>query len=250
MASLRTMLHAVYAVLCYALFMAVFLYAIAFVGDFGVGKTIDAPAGLGGWAAPLVNTLLLLVFALQHSVMARPGFKRWWAAVVPPSIERSTYVLVSSLVLGALFLAWQPMPAVVWDLRATAFGPLLSGLAWLGWLICLLSTFMISHFELFGLSQAWRRWKNHPASQASFKEVLFYRFVRHPLMTGFLIAFWATPRMTQGHLLFAFLMSAYILVGVWLEERDLLEALGDRYRQYRERVPMLVPFLRPCRSGR
>ena len=251
MPSLRAMLHAAYAVASYSLFLAVFLYTIAFVGDFGVAKTINAPVGLGDGAAVGVDLGLLALFSLQHSVMARPGFKRWWSALVPPAVERSTYVLLSSLVLALVFAAWQPVPAVVWDLRDTPLGPLLTGLTWVGWGVCLLSTFMINHFELLGLSQAWYRLKNRPQPQGFFKEVLFYRFVRHPLMTGFLIAFWATPFMTQGHLLFALLMTAYIGGGVWLEERDLLQVLGERYARYRERVPMLIPFVRSRpRQGR
>lgn len=252
MPSLRALLHAAYAVASYSLFLAVFLYTIAFVGDFGVDKTINAPVGLGGGVAVGIDTFLIALFALQHSVMARPGFKRWWSALVPPAVERSTYVLLSSLVLALVFAAWQPIPAVVWDLRDTPLGPLLTGLTWVGWGVCLLSTFMINHFELLGLSQAWYRLKNRPQPQGFFKEVLFYRFVRHPLMTGFLIAFWATPLMTQGHLLFALLMTVYIGGGVWLEERDLLQVLGERYARYRERVPMLIPFAqrRPRRGRR
>jgi len=233
-----------YAVISYTLFLASFVYAIGFVGDLLVPKSINGPVGLEGGAAVAINIAVLLVFALQHSVMARPAFKRWWTRFVPPAIERSTYVLLSTVALVLVFVAWQPIPAVLWDLRGTLAGQILSGLRWAGWLICLLSTFLISHFELFGLSQVWYRLKNRPMPEGDFKEVLFYRIVRHPLMLGFLIAFWATPLMTHGHLLFALVMSAYIVVGVLLEERDLTAALGASYARYRDRVPMLIPFLK------
>lgn len=237
-------LYVLYAAGSYVLFLASFVYAIGFVGNLVVPKSIDAPAGPGGWAALAINVAVLALFALQHSVMARPAFKRWWTRIVPPTIERSTYVLVSTAALVLVFVAWRPMPAVLWDLRGTLAGHALAALAWGGWLMCLVSTFLISHFELFGLKQVWYRLRDRPMPQGGFKETLFYRFVRHPLMLGFLITFWATPLMTHGHLLFAGLMSAYIVVGVMLEERDLSAALGATYARYRERVPMLIPFLK------
>jgi protein-S-isoprenylcysteine O-methyltransferase Ste14 len=236
--------HLVYAVFSYALFLASFLYAIGFVGDLWVPKTINAPGGEGGWAAFLIDALVLGAFAIQHSVMARPAFKRWWTRIVPTPIERSTYVLFSSLFLCLIFVAWQPLPTPVWDLRGTAAGQVLLALYALGWLVVLLSTFMISHFELFGLTQVWRRLRAEPAHASVFKEVLFYRFVRHPIMLGFLIAFWAAPLMTHGRLLFALLTTAYILVGIRLEEHDLIRQLGTAYQAYRARVPMLIPLPR------
>jgi protein-S-isoprenylcysteine O-methyltransferase Ste14 len=241
-------LHAAYAALSYVLFLASFLYAIGFVGDVGVPKTIDSPAGPGGWPAFLVDAAVLGAFAVQHSLMARPGFKRWWTRFVPAPIERSTYVLFSSLLLCLVFVAWRPLATPVWDLRGTPGGAVLLGLFLAGWAIVLLSTFMISHFELFGLSQAWRRARAQPASGSVFREVFFYRFVRHPIMLGFLVAFWAAPRMTQGRLLFAVLTTAYIFVGVRLEEHDLGRTLGGAYQDYRSRVPMFFP--RPWRRAR
>lgn len=236
--------HALYAVLAYALFLASFLYAVGFVGDLYVPKSIDAPVAAAGWTAFLIDAVVLGAFAIQHSVMARPAFKRWWTRIVPAPIERSTYVLFSSLFLCLIFIAWQPMPASVWDVRGTPAGQVLLALYALGWLVVLLSTFMISHFELFGLTQAWRRAQEMPVHDSAFTEVFFYRFVRHPIMLGFLIAFWASPLMTQGHLLFASLTTAYIFVGVRLEEHDLMQKLGATYQDYRARVPMFFPFLK------
>lgn len=237
------MLRRSYALICYIVFLASFLYAIGFVGDLFVPKTIDAPVAQTGWPALLIDALVLGAFALQHSVMARPAFKRWWTRFVAPSVERSTYVLLSSVLLGLVFVAWRPLPLPVWDVRGTPFAPLLLALQALGWLVVLLSTFMISHFELFGLTQAWRSARaQSPQPESPFVERFFYRFVRHPIMLGFLIAFWATPTMSQGHLLFALLTSGYVLVGVRLEETDLRAKIGQDYEDYRARVPMLVPF--------
>jgi protein-S-isoprenylcysteine O-methyltransferase Ste14 len=242
------MLRRSYALICYIVFLTSFLYAIGFVGDLFVPKTIDAPVTETGWPALLIDALVLGAFAVQHSVMARPAFKRWWTRYVASSIERSTYVLLSSLLLGLVFVAWRPLPAMVWDARGTWLAPLLLALQAIGWLVVLLSTFMISHFELFGLTQAWRSARaQSPQPEAPFVERFFYRFVRHPIMLGFLVAFWATPAMSQGHLLFALLTGAYILVGVRLEEADLSAKIGRDYEDYRARVPMLVPF--PKRRG-
>jgi protein-S-isoprenylcysteine O-methyltransferase Ste14 len=240
-----------YAALSYAVFLAAFDYAIGFVGNLWVPKAIDGPPGTAGTlVAFAIDACVLGVFAIQHSVMARPAFKRWWVRIVAPAIERSTYVLISSLLLALVFVAWQPLTAVIWDLHASAAGELLVVLYWAGWLIVLLSTFMISHFDLFGLAQVWRKLRGRPLPQAGFKEVLLYRFVRHPIMLGFVIAFWSAPVMTAGHLLFALLTTGYILVGVRLEEHDLMDAFGSAYARYRERVPMLLPFTRrPARSG-
>ena len=235
---------ALYSVLSYSLFLASFLYAIGFVGNLFVPKTIDAPLGAGGWTAIVIDAAVLGAFAIQHSVMARPAFKRWWTRIVPTPIERSTYVLFSSLFLCLIFVAWQPLPGIVWDTRGTLAGQVLLALFAAGWLVVLLSTFMISHFELFGLTQAWRRLREAPAADSAFKEILFYRFVRHPIMLGFLIAFWAAPTMSQGRLLFALLTSAYIFVGIRLEEHDLMQKLGATYQNYRARVPMLFPLPR------
>jgi protein-S-isoprenylcysteine O-methyltransferase Ste14 len=235
-------LGALFAAISYAAFLASFLYAIGFVGNLFVPKSIDAPAGPAGWAAFAIDAAVLGLFAAQHSVMARPAFKAAWTRIVSPSIERSVYVLVSSLLLVLVFWAWRPLPGIVWDWRGSAAGDALLALYGVGWLLVLLSTFMISHFELFGLTQAWRRLRNAPTPASSFKVVLLYRFVRHPIMLGFIIAFWSAPVMTYGHLLFAVLTTGYILVGIQLEERDLIAAFGNAYERYRQRVPMLLPF--------
>jgi protein-S-isoprenylcysteine O-methyltransferase Ste14 len=236
------MLYRLFSLISYLVFLASFLYAIGFVGDVLVPKTIDAPVGEGGWVAFVIDAAVLAAFALQHSIMARPAFKRWWLRFVPEPIERSVYVLFSSLLLCLIFVAWRPLPELVWDVRGSTAATVLMVLYAIGWLVVLLSTFMISHFELFGLTQAWRRAQAHVNDDAPFVERFFYRFVRHPIMLGFVIAFWSTPAMTHGHLLFAALTTGYILVGIQLEEFDLRAKIGAAYESYRARVPMLVPF--------
>ena len=231
----------VYSTACYALFLFVFLYAIGFVAGIGVPKDIDAGAPGAPLTALLANAALLLLFALQHSVMARPAFKRWWTRIVPLVAERSTFVLASSLALALLFWQWRPLPAPVWQVDEPALRVALQALAASGWLLVLGSTFLINHFELFGLQQAWRQ--GRPAPDTPFVTRAFYRIVRHPLMLGFLIAFWSTPDMSVGHLLFAAATTGYILVAVkYLEERDLVAQFGDTYRDYQRRVPMLLPW--------
>jgi protein-S-isoprenylcysteine O-methyltransferase Ste14 len=231
-----------YGILSYLLSLGTTVYAIAFVGNLWVFKTIDT-----GEAGPLpialaTDTLLLLLFAIQHSVMARPAFKRWWTRFVPWPIERSTYVLFSSLALAFLLWKWRPIPGTVWSVSDSAGSAILLVIFWLGWAIVFTSTFLINHFEFFGLSQVYGRLRGRAQSQPVFQSPLFYKWVRHPLYFGFLLAFWATPAMTAGHLLFASAATGYILVGIHLEERDLVTLFGDRYRRYRERVPMLVPL--------
>lgn len=232
-----------YGFICYAVFLATFLYAIGFVIGFGVPKHIDS-GNTGNLATALaIDIALLTLFAVQHSLMARPAFKRWWTRIVPPVIERSTYVLFSSLALIALFAWWRPLPTLVWQVDAEALRWLLYGLYAAGWLIVLTGTFLISHFELFGLRQVWLHARGKPEPETPFVTRMYYRFVRHPLMLGFLVAFWATPTMSQGHLLFALMTTGYILVAVkFLEERDLVAALGDQYRDYQRTVPMLLPI--------
>lgn len=234
-----------YGVLNYLIFLVVFLYTVGFVGDFVVPRSVDhgvqGPLG----QAIVVDVLLLGLFAVQHSVMARPVFKRWWTRVVPPDIERSTYVLASNLVLALLFWQWRSIPAVIWDVPWAAGRATLWTLFGLGWVIALASTFMVSHLDLFGLRQVYAAWRAQPYTAVGFRASGFYRVVRHPLMLGFVIAFWATPTMTVGHLLFAAASTGYILVALHLEERDLIGALGDEYRQYRRRVPMLIPVRAP-----
>jgi protein-S-isoprenylcysteine O-methyltransferase Ste14 len=233
-----------YGVACYAVFFGTFLYAVGFIGNFAVPRTLDsAPTG-GFLPSLLINMGLLGLFALQHSVMARPAFKRWFTRSVPTSAERSTYVLASSLALIALFAFWQPLGGEVW----TVTDPTLRGVLWgafaFGWLLVLVSTFLINHFDLFGLRQVWLQLVGRPYTEIGFRTPGPYRYVRHPLYVGWFFAFWATPTMTLSHLVFAVATTAYILIAIRLEERDLVAHLGDRYSNYREQVPMLVPFTR------
>lgn len=238
-----------YGIACYLVFLLAFLYAIGFVADVVVPRTIDRGPASPAPAAWLIDVLLLGLFAVQHSAMARLGFKRWLTGWLPEPMERSTYVLVSSLVLLLLFWQWRPLPAVIWDAQAPWAYWLLYALSALGWLIVLTATFAIDHFDLFGLRQAWYGARERERPPSRFVERYYYRLIRHPLMLGFIIAFWATPRMSAGHLLFALATSGYILVAVkFLEERDLVAAHGDAYRDYRQRVPMLCPWTRR-RSG-
>jgi protein-S-isoprenylcysteine O-methyltransferase Ste14 len=231
----------VYGVLNYLVFLVVFLYAVGFVGDLVVPRSVDRGPQASAGAAIVVDVLLLGLFAVQHSVMARPAFKRWLTRVVPVDLERSTYVLASNVVLVLLFWLWRPIPMVIWDVTASAGQTVLWALFWIGWVIALASTFMVSHLDLFGLRQVYSTWREQPYTPVGFRATLLYRVVRHPLMLGFVIAFWATPTMTAGHLLFAVATTGYILVAVHLEERDLVGVLGDQYQQYRADVPMLVP---------
>jgi methanethiol S-methyltransferase len=231
-----------YGAAAYLLFVAVFLYLICFVGGFVVPRTVDHAIAAPLVEAIVVNVLLLGLFGVQHSVMARQGFKRWWTRFVPPSIERSTYVWLSNAALVLLYWQWRAMPAVVWHVQQPAARTVVWGLFWLGWAIAFASTFMINHFDLFGLRQVFLAWRGKPYTELGFRTHLFYRLVRHPLMLGFLIAFWAAPTMTAGHLLFSIGITGYILLALQIEERSLVAALGDQYRDYRRNVPMLVPL--------
>ena len=241
---------ALYGVVAYAIFLATFLYAAGFVGNVLVPKSIDigvpsCAAGESVVASLLVNFALLGLFAVQHSAMARPGFKRWWTRIVPKPMERSTFVLLASGALILLFLQWRPLNAVVWDLSGGLAGAALIAQCALGWGLVLVSTFQIDHFELFGLKQVWRRFVGRSAPAPELRTPLFYRHVRHPIYLGFMLAFWSTPVMSAGHLLFAAGTSGYILIGIWFEERDMVAQFGQRYRDYREQVGMLLP--RPFR---
>jgi protein-S-isoprenylcysteine O-methyltransferase Ste14 len=233
-----------YGSACYLAFLAAFAYLVAFAGDLGVPRSVSVGPD-GSWGRALAVDLgLLALFALQHSVMARPWFKRAWTRVVAPAVERSTYVLLSSLALAACFRFWRPLPAPVWALEQPWLRLATWTLFWAGVALVLASTFLISHFDLFGLRQVWLRCRNRPYAEPEFRLNALYARVRHPLMLGFLIVFWATPRMTLGHLLFAAGASAYILAGTLLEERDLLRSLGPRYAAYLKSVPRFFPRLR------
>ena len=235
------MLLALYSACVYIFFFVTFVYAIGFVQEVFVPKSINTgTAGAVGWSL-LINVVLLGIFALQHSIMARPAFKRIWTRIVPEAAERSTYVLFASLALALLFWQWQPLPQIVWSVDHAGLAALITGLSWVGWAIVLVSTFLISHFHLFGLTQGFSRLLNIEDSDPKFVTPSLYRWMRHPIYAGFVIAFWATPEMTQGHLLFAVATTGYILIGIQLEERDLIAVFGDRYRQYRAGVGMLFP---------
>jgi protein-S-isoprenylcysteine O-methyltransferase Ste14 len=233
-----------YGLVAYLVFFVSFLYAIGFVSGLVVPKTIDTGEAAPTAGALIVNILLMSVFAVQHSVMARRQFKQWWTQYVSKSVERSTYVLFASLALILLFWYWRPIPAVVWQVADPQIAIAISGLSMVGWLIVLTSTFLINHFELFGLHQVANNLAGRPMPAPRFRTPLFYKFVRHPIYLGFIIAFWAAPTMTIGHLLFAVVTTAYILVGILLEERDLVDLFGDDYRRYKDRVSMLVPWRR------
>lgn len=232
---------AVYGAVCYVVFLASFLYAIGFVGNIMVPKSVDSGASGPVGTAVLVNAALLGLFAVQHSVMARPWFKNAWTKIVPRPVERSTFVLISSLLLFLLYAWWRPMPAAVWSVEGAA-ATALTALFWFGWGMVLVSTFLINHFDLFGLRQVWLRMRGEAYTPLRFQRSSIYKFVRHPIMLGFVIAFWATPRMSQGHLLFAAATTGYILVGIVLEERDLVRFHGSEYEAYRREVPMLLPL--------
>jgi len=234
---------ALYSTFAYLLFLGTFVHAIGFVENIMVRKTIDSGAAGGATGAILVDLALLGVFAVQHSVMARKGFKRMWTRIVPEAVERSTYVLFSSLALALLLWQWQPIPQLVWSTDG-ALAMAITALSWAGWAMVLASTFLISHFHLFGLTQGFARLLRRHMPEQEFTTPLFYRWVRHPLYAGFIIAFWAAPQMSVGHLLFAVATTGYILLGIWLEERDLVAHFGQRYLQYREAVGMLIPRLR------
>lgn len=241
-----------YGLVCYVIFLLTFLYAIGFIGNFLLPKTIDhppaaTPTGVRDW---ITNIVLLGIFAVQHSGMARRGFKAWLTRRLSPAIERSTYVLFSSLVLILIFWQWRPLGGVVWNVTTAWAQWLLYALYALGWLLVLTGTFVINHFDLAGLRQVWLRLRGQRYTDLAFKDNLYYRIVRHPLMLGFLLAFWVTPRMSTGHLLFAIATTAYIVLAVkFMEERDLLAHYGETYRAYQQRVPMLLPWPRPRRKS-
>lgn len=242
---------ALYGLACYVFFLGTFAYAIGFVGNLPlIPKTIDSGAAVPLVEALLVNVGLLGLFAVQHSVMARRGFKRWWTRVVPEFVERSTFVLAATALLALLLWQWRPIAEpVVWSVNDPIGRFILFGIFWVGWGVLLISTYLINHFELFGLQQVWVNLRGRSLPAPVFHTPLFYRHVRHPLYVGFLLGFWATPQMTAGHLLFAAACTGYILIGIWFEERDLVAQFGERYDLYRQQVGMLVPKF-GARSGK
>ncbi len=240
-------LSLIFAIICYAVFFATFLYLIAFVGDLPVPQTVDSPpSSLAPMAAAVVDLVLVSLFGLQHSIMARPAFKRSWTRVVPPAIERSVYVLSASIALLILFWFWQPIDRTLWMVSPNLgwLSMLLWVMFWGGFGIVLVSTFLINHFELFGLQQAWLNLQGQEVEKPELRQPFFYRWVAHPLYAGFFLAFWATPHMTVGHLLLALALSIYMLVAIRYEEHDLAGVFGDEYRRYRSGVGMLVPRFR------
>jgi methanethiol S-methyltransferase len=231
-----------YGMVSYLIFFATILYAIGFMMGLVVPKNIDSGAQSSALAAIVINVLLLTLFAVQHSVMARPRFKAWWTQFVPKPIERSTYVLLASLCLLLLFWQWRPIPEIVWQVDDPDAAVMIATVSLVGWVLVFTSSFIINHFELFGLSQVANHLMDKQAPAPVFRTPLFYKIVRHPIYLGFVIAFWAAPVMTMGHLLFAAVTTAYILIGISLEERDLVDLFGDQYREYKQRVSMLIPW--------
>jgi protein-S-isoprenylcysteine O-methyltransferase Ste14 len=233
-----------YGVTAYIVFLVTTLYAIGFVGNVIAPKSIDSgePGPLG--EAVIINILLLGLFAVQHSGMARQRFKRWWTRFVPPSVERGTYVLFASITLLLLYWQWRPIPESVWTVENPIAATALNASFWFGWGMLLVSAFLISHFEFFGLSQVLAHFFDRKLPAPAFKTPLLYRSVRHPIYLSFLLAFWSTPMMSAGHFLFSLAATAYILIGIRLEEQDLIQLFGDRYRRYRREVPMLIPLPR------
>jgi protein-S-isoprenylcysteine O-methyltransferase Ste14 len=245
---MKRLLILAYGLACYAVFFATFLYAVGFIGNFAVPKSIDSAPEVPFLTALWTNLALLGLFAVQHSVMARPGFKRWWTRFVPVTAERSTYVLLSSVALILLFAFWQPMGGMVWNVDSPLGRGLLYGLYAFGFALVLVSTFLINHFDLFGLRQVWLQWLGKPYTPVAFRTPFIYRYVRHPLYVGWFCVFWATPTMTAAHLVLALATSAYMLIAIQFEERDLI-AEHPEYAEYRRRVPMLVPFTLRKRSA-
>jgi methanethiol S-methyltransferase len=242
-----------YGTIAYLVFFVAILYAIGFVGNFGVPKTIDTDGGMNllpysssMMFAVLMNSALLGVFAIQHTIMARKPFKRWLTQFIPASAERSTFVLVASVILLATFALWIPMPGIVWQVENAAARMVLTGTYFLGWFLVFFSSFLINHFDLFGLRQVYLELRSQPYRPLVFRTASLYRFVRHPLLLGFLIAFWSAPVMTEGRLLFTVLTTLYIFVGIQFEERDLAAEHGESYRRYQRRVPMVIPYMPPA----
>jgi len=238
---MKRVLSLAYGFIAYGIFVPTLLYAICFIGNIVVPKTIDSGRQEGLLSAAAINAVLLVLFAAQHSIMARKGFKRMWTQIVPKHLERPTYVLAASLMLILLLWQWRSIPDVVWELQEPA-ATVLATTFWLGWVLLFSSTFLINHFELFGIQQAWGYFRGKQYARPKFRTPALYRIVRHPLYLGFVIAFWSAPRMSLGHLIFSIACTGYILLGIYFEERDLIAEHGDAYRSYREQVPMLLPL--------
>ncbi|MCE7924762.1 MAG: isoprenylcysteine carboxylmethyltransferase family protein [Haliscomenobacteraceae bacterium CHB4] len=239
---MKRLLVLLYGVVVYCLFFGTFLYMIGFVENLFVPKSIDGAPQIPLTTALLINAALLSLFALQHSIMARPAFKRWWTQFVPEPIERSTFVLFTCICLITMVYFWQPLGGVIWSVENDVLAGVLTGVSMIGWLVVLIATFMINHFDLFGLRQVWLYFQGKPYENVKFRLPLFYKYVRHPLYLGFLIAFWAAPVMTITHFFFAVMTTGYILTAIQLEERDLIALYGDKYRKYKKWAPMLIPF--------
>ena len=245
---MNRLLALLYGVACYAIFFVSFLYFFGFAGDLFVPKSVSAGGAAGqGAGAILIDLMLIALFGIQHSVMARPSFKKGWTRWVPQPVERSTYVLIASAILILTYWAWKPMPAEVWNVKGTFIGSLLWGLFFLGALVVLASSFMINHFDLFGLRQTFLYFQGKPYSPLPFKVKGFYRWVRNPLMLGFLLSLWSAPVMTVSRLVFAAGMTLYIFIGIYFEERNIAEHLGEPYLRYRSRTSMILPIPKPKR---
>jgi protein-S-isoprenylcysteine O-methyltransferase Ste14 len=246
---MKKFLILLYGVIAYVIFLGSFLYAVGFVMEIGVPKHINSPAIVPVQWPVLMNALLLGIFAIQHSVMARPAFKRGWVKIIPAALERSTFVLISSVLLIVMYYYWQPLGWTLWQAESDVVSAILLSISAVGWLIVLLSTFLINHFDLFGLRHVWLHFTGKPYTALHFKKRSFYKYIRHPLMFGFLVAFWAAPHMTAGHLIFALLTTGYILVALIFEERDLIKAHGEAYVSYKREVPRLIPFTKRRRKA-
>lgn len=240
---MKKLIIVVYSLLAYLVGVVALLYVIGFIGNFVVPKSIDSGSGTNFGPALIINLVLIILFALQHSVMARPAFKKWWVRIVGTAAERSTYILLTSLALFLLCWQWQPMPMIIWKIENEDAIMILTGIYFSGWLIVFLSTFMINHFEMFGLKQAFENFAGRHPAVATLKMNFFYTIVRHPIMLGLLVAFWASPLMTVGHFLFSLANTLYIFIAVkFLEEKDLRKAFGKEYEAYQKNVPMVIPF--------